>query len=114
MAQERPARRSASPLLGSSRRANSSDTEKARRQARAATEKAKQLYRDNSVISGLVAVVAGAIAGSTLPTTRLEQDKLGDINDTAREAMSGQKDVLFDKAEKALGSVETKIDRPAQ
>lgn len=91
----------------------SSDTERARQQARAATEKAKQLYRDNAVVGGLVAVVAGAIAGSTLPTTRLEQDKLGDIGDSARDAVSEQKDKLMGQAEKTLGKVEDKLDRPA-
>ena len=88
--------------------------EKGKEQARAAAEKAKQLYRDNAVIGGLVAVAAGAIAGSAFPTTRLEQDKLGDIGGSARDAMSEQKDMLVGKAEKALGAVEEKIGRPAQ
>lgn len=83
--------------------------EKGKEQARAAAEKAKQLYRDNAVIGGLVAIAAGAMAGSVLPTTRLEQDKLGDIAGSARDAVSEQKDMLVGKAEAALIAAERKI-----
>ena len=90
----------------------SNDADRAREKARAATEKAKRLYRDNAMIGGLVAVAAGALAGSTLPTTQIEQDKLGDVADTARKAVNAQKDKLIGQAEKTLGAAEKKLDRP--
>lgn len=80
----------------------STAADSAKEQARAAAEKAKQLYRDNSMVGGLAAIAAGAIAGSALPTSRIEQEKLGDIADTARTKVTEQKDKLVDQAERSL------------
>lgn len=78
-------------------------------QAQAAADKAGQLYRDNSLIGGLAALAAGAAVGSAIPVSRIEQEKLGDIGETARGKVGEQKDKLVHQAEKTLESAEQKI-----
>jgi hypothetical protein len=60
--------------------------------------RAQQMYSSNPLIGGILAAAVGAVLGSSLPVTRQEQEKLGDIGAKARDMASEQKDHLVDQA----------------
>ncbi|MGB7407452.1 MAG: DUF3618 domain-containing protein, partial [Pontixanthobacter sp.] len=53
--------------------------------ARSAAHSTAAAYSDNPLIGGFLAAAVGALAGSTAPLTRTEQDKLGDAGEQAIE-----------------------------
>lgn len=77
--------------------------------------KVDTLYRDNPLVGGAIAALAGAIAGAAMPATRTEEEQLGplgakaldagkekahDLGDTARR----KKDALVGEARSSLES----------
>lgn len=101
------------------RRAWSESSKEARtatkQKAQAAVGKAQNLYDDNPLVAGILAAAIGAAFGTALPTTRQEQDRLGNLGEKARdlvednkESITSQlrekKDELLDKANSALGT----------
>ncbi|WP_305095676.1 DUF3618 domain-containing protein [Croceibacterium aestuarii] len=75
--------------------------------------KAERAYRENPLIGGLVAAIAGAMAGAAFPATRTEEEYLGEYGadtldaarDKAREGadkMREKKDEAVDKADREL------------
>lgn len=84
-----------------------------RRTAQQALERTQDFYNGNPLVAGILAAAAGAAAGSALPVSRQEQEKLGGIGEKAREMASEQtsqlastvrekKDELIEKADRAL------------
>ncbi len=84
-----------------------------RDQARHAAAKAQGLYHDNPLVGGLAAAFVGAIAGSALPSSRVEDRYLGSVGETAIDtAKAGlhkaedealrQKDQARDKVDEAM------------
>ena len=96
--------------------AQDATTQKAKAVAGAAQNlgsKVQSLYTGNPLVGGILAAALGAALGSAAPITDLEQDKLGDLGDKARdvidehkEQVSAQlrdkKDELLEKADAAL------------
>lgn len=80
-----------------------------REQARAAADKTRQIYDDNPVVGGLFAAVAGALAGVTFPATRIEQEKLSSVANSAMSKAGEQKDKLIEKAAATLDPPEPAI-----
>ncbi|MFN3473395.1 MAG: DUF3618 domain-containing protein [Blastomonas sp.] len=83
--------------------------------AQQAASKARGLYYENPLISGLAAAFVGAIAGSALPSTRVEDRYMGGVGETALDtAKAGlhkagdearrQKDHALDKVDEAMSS----------
>lgn len=86
-----------------------------RDRARQATSKAQDFYFDNPLIGGLAAAFAGAIAGSSIPSTRTEEAYVGGLGeqaiDTAKTKMKQtgdqarqKKDEMIDRADEKMGS----------
>lgn len=48
------------------------------------SDRAEQMYNSNPLVGGILAAAIGAALGSSLPVTRQEQEKLGDIGAKAR------------------------------
>ncbi len=75
--------------------------------------KAERAYRENPLIGGLAAAIAGAMAGAAFPATRTEEEYLGeygaDAIDTARQKAGegldrarDKKDEMVDKADREM------------
>lgn len=84
-----------------------------RERAQHTASKAQGLYYDNPLVSGLAAAFVGAIAGSALPSSRVEDRYLGAVGETALDtAKTGlhkagdearrQKDQALDKVDEAM------------
>jgi hypothetical protein len=70
------------------------------------TGKAKGAYYENPLLGGLAAALAGAIAGSTLPATRAEEERIGPMGakalDEARNKAREKKDEAVEKADRKM------------
>ena len=86
--------------------------------ARQAVSRTQDFYLGNPLVAGILAMAAGAAAGSALPITQQEEEKLGGLGEKARELASEQtqqlaskvreqKDELVGKADRALEPAET-------
>ena len=75
----------------------------AARKARSASDSAKQAFSDNPLIGGFIAAAIGAIAGSTVPLSRTEQQKLGDAGEAVIDQTKG-------KVQEAAGNLQDKKD----
>jgi hypothetical protein len=68
--------------------------------------KAKGAYYENPLLGGLAAALAGAIAGTALPATRAEEERLGPMGakalDEARNKAREKKDDLVEKADRKM------------
>lgn len=82
----------------------------ARETAQTAATRARQAYASNPLIGGLIAAAVGAIAGTALPLTQTEEDKLGDLGETARETLGEQKDRLVSAAREKKDELIDKIE----
>jgi hypothetical protein len=85
----------------------------AQQTARQASERAQDLFAGNPLVTGILAAAVGAAIGTTIPVSRTEQEKLGDIGGMAldkanegKEALTNQaiekKDELLEKADQKL------------
>lgn len=75
------------------------------------SDRAQQMYTSNPLIGGVLAAAVGAALGSSLPVTRQEQEKLGDIGAKARDMASEQKDHLVDQAMEKKDELIDKADQ---
>ncbi len=84
-----------------------------RQTAGAMASKTASAYRQNPLLGGLAAAFAGAIAGATVPVSRAEEEKMGEMGsealemakDKARQAgdmAREKKDELLDKADEKM------------
>ena len=80
----------------------------------AAVTRAQDAYASNPLIGGLVAAAVGAIFGTALPLTRTEEEKLSSVGETAREAISEQKDKLVDTAREKKDELVARVEEKAQ
>lgn len=79
------------------------------------------LYDGNPLVGGLIAAAVGAIAGTSLPITRTEEEQLSDLGGKARKLAGEQTDKLAgaarEKKDQLVASVEEKAkpheDSPA-
>ena len=84
------------------------DSEQVKRQAR----RAKSVAQENPLGLAVGAVAVGFLAGMLIPSTRVEDDKLGELSDdviqrakqTGQEALQRGKQVAQDAAETAMDS----------
>lgn len=76
--------------------------------------RAQQMYSSNPLIGGILAAAVGAALGSSLPVTRQEQEKLGDIGAKARDMASEQKDHLVDQAMEKKDELVQRADETLQ
>ncbi len=83
-----------------------SASDSARRNAKAAASKAKSTYQQNPLLGGLAAAFVGAIAGSAVPVSRTEKEKIGQMGsqalDTAKDKARHKKDEMVDKADQKM------------
>jgi ElaB/YqjD/DUF883 family membrane-anchored ribosome-binding protein len=86
--------------------------------AQQAATKAKGLYFDNPLITGLAAAFVGAIAGSALPSTRVEGHYLGGVGETAFDTVKAGLHKAGDEArqqkDQALHKVDEMMGNPGQ
>ena len=66
--------------------------------AKSGVSRATDAYARNPLIGGLIAAAAGAIAGSTLPLSQVEDNTLADLGESARDVIGEQKDKLVSTA----------------
>jgi hypothetical protein len=64
----------------------------------AVASRAREAYASDPLIGGLLAAAVGAIAGTALPLTRTEEEKLSGAGEMAREKIGEQKDRLVSAA----------------
>lgn len=85
----------------------------AKEKAQDAVSGAQNIYSENPLVGGILAMAVGAAFGSALPTTAREKKALGPMGEKARDAVDQQKeqitgkvlekkDELLDKADAAL------------
>lgn len=84
-----------------------------RQTATAMASKSASFYRSNPLLGGLAAAFAGAIAGATIPTSRTEEEAMGQMGADALDMASDKahqagemarekKDQLLDKADEKM------------
>lgn len=77
-----------------------------RRGASQLAGKAKSTYQQNPLLGGLAAAFVGAIAGSAVPVSRTEEEKIGEMSshalDKAKDTARHKKDELVDKADRKM------------
>ena len=85
----------------------------ATRNVKSAANSTANAFNDNPIIGGFIAAALGAFAGSTVPLSRTEKDKLGDVGEQAvdqftdkaqqvAEQVRDRKDDLVEKADKKV------------
>jgi ElaB/YqjD/DUF883 family membrane-anchored ribosome-binding protein len=82
--------------------------EQGRERARQAVSGAKGFYNENPVVSGLAAAFVGAIAGSALPATRIEEEYVGALGE---QALTGVKTKAQQVGEDALHRKDDLVER---
>lgn len=73
--------------------------------------KAKSLYFDNPLVSGLAAAMVGAIAGSTLPATRTEKNYVGAMGEKALGTAQSKLKQTGGEARKMADQLLDKVDQ---
>lgn len=77
--------------------------------------KAGSLYRENPLIGGAIAAVAGAIAGAAIPATRTEEEQLGAMGakalDAAKDKAHEVGEVARDKKDALVGEARDSLER---
>jgi hypothetical protein len=79
-----------------------------------AVSKAQDVYGSNPLVGGILAAAIGAALGSTVPITRQEQEKLGELGGKARDMASDQKDKLTSQAMEKKDELLEKADQKLQ
>ncbi|MGB3754529.1 MAG: DUF3618 domain-containing protein [Parerythrobacter sp.] len=83
----------------------------AKAQMKSAVGSTTRAYDDNPLAGGLIAAAIGAIAGSAIPLSRTEQDKLGDVGEQAVEKAKSQAQDLAGKAREKKDELVKKADQ---
>ena len=76
--------------------------------------RAQQAYTSNPLIGGLIAAAVGAIAGTALPLSRTENEKLAGLGETTREAIGEQKDQLISATREKKDQLLSKVEEAGQ
>ena len=79
-----------------------------RRNAKGLTSKAERTYQENPLIGGLLAAMAGAMAGAAFPSTRLEEEQLGKYGS---DAIGAARDKAREAGEKAREKKDDMVDK---
>lgn len=66
--------------------------------ARSGASRAQDLFAGNPLIGGLAAAAVGAILGTVIPVTEVEQQQLAGVGEKARDLAAEQKDKLMEAA----------------
>lgn len=66
-------------------------------------------FRDQPLIGGALAFAAGAAIGAALPSTRTEDEMIGDVSDDVRERLSEQASRTLDQAENTTSDIYHKV-----
>lgn len=82
-----------------------------RERAQQVTAKAKSLYFDNPLVSGLAAAIVGAIAGSALPATRTEENYVGGMGEKALGTAQAKLKQTGGDARKLADNLLDKVDQ---
>jgi hypothetical protein len=76
--------------------------------------KASTAYRENPLVGGAIAAVAGAIVGAALPATRTEKEQLGSVGakalDAAKEKASQLGDTAREKKDVLMGEARATLE----
>lgn len=103
-------RQAGSSLLDSTKQAGTS----LRDSGGAGLSSARQAYSSNPLIGGLIAAAVGAIAGTVVPLTRVEEEQLSGAGEKAREVIGEQKDNLVSAAREKKDELVAKVEDQAQ
>lgn len=82
-------------------------TRSARNTASDVSGKVDTLYRENPLVGGVIAALAGAIAGAALPATRIEEEQLGSIG---AQALGAAKDKAYELGDAAREKKDALVD----
>ena len=82
--------------------------------ARWAAHKTEDAFFANPLVGGILAAAVGAAFGSSLPITRQEQEKLGDVGHKARDMAKEQKDQLGSQLHEKKDELLEKADQKLQ
>ena len=85
-----------------------------RDKARMAADKTQDFYNSNPLVGGILVAAVGAAIGSSLPITRQEQEKLGNVGEKARDMASEQKDQISSKLHETKDQALEKADEKIQ
>lgn len=86
----------------------------AKQKAQMAAGKVEDFYDSNPLVGGILAAALGAAFASSLPITRQEQEKLGDVGEKVRDAASEQKDQVASKLSEKKDQMLEKADEKIQ
>ncbi len=81
------------------------------RQGRKAARRGRDAYYDNPLIGGLAAAIVGAFAGSAIPSSQTEREKLGPQGAKAIDKAEEQAHAAGEKARKKKDQAVAKADR---
>jgi hypothetical protein len=81
--------------------------------ARSAASGAQDLFTSNPLIGGLAAAAVGAILGTVVPISEVEEQKLGDLGEKARDLASEQKNKLTETAREKKDELVEKVEHSA-
>jgi ElaB/YqjD/DUF883 family membrane-anchored ribosome-binding protein len=104
------AQQAASSARDTAQQAANSARDGAQRTAR----RAQQAYTSNPLIGGLIAAAVGAIAGTALPLTRTEGQKLAGLGETTRDALGEKKDQLISATREKKDELLSKVEEAGQ
>ncbi|MES2492121.1 MAG: DUF3618 domain-containing protein [Pseudomonadota bacterium] len=79
--------------------------------AQVAADQARRAYGSNPLIGGLIAAAVGAIAGTAMPLSRVEDEKLADLGEIARDTFDEQKDRLVSAAREKKDQLIDKVEQ---
>ncbi|MGB3739758.1 MAG: hypothetical protein WA948_10445 [Pontixanthobacter sp.] len=79
--------------------------------ARSAASKTVNTIYDHLLVGGFIAAAIGAVAGSTIPMSRTERDKLDDAGEQAIEQAKGKARQLTGQAREKKEEMVEKADR---
>jgi hypothetical protein len=103
-------RHAGSSARDTAQQAASSARDGAQRTAR----RAQDAYVSNPLIGGLIAAAVGAIAGTALPLTRTEDEKLAGLGETTRGAIGEKKDQLISATREKKDELLSKVEEAGQ
>lgn len=98
----------------SASQAGSNVSSKAQQTARQASDRTQEMFANNPLVGGILAAAVGAALGSTIPVSRMEQEKLGDLGDKARGLANEGKETLISQARDKKDELLEKADQKLQ
>jgi ElaB/YqjD/DUF883 family membrane-anchored ribosome-binding protein len=87
---------------------------KAQQTARQASDRTQELFANNPLVGGILAAAVGAALGSTIPVSRTEQEKLGEIGGKARDMANDGKEALTSQVREKKDDLLEQADQKLQ